>query len=392
MVTRTIDHSFVQRLIDEGQLTEEEAQHAPAVQPADRLPGHPPGPADLTLSHIDRLEFGDTLLACSDGLWHYFTPKEMGAILHALPPREASEMLVSKARQRARGGGDNLSLACCASTRWPDAGALSAPARWRRPPRWPPTAPAAASTSCRARCVRHCAALPRCRCAAASLARRCCAAARAAAAAASSARLGALARTRRCGRAAWRRPTPPRRPVPTRRAAPAAGAARAPRPAWRCARRAAFARRRPCAGPRRASSSRMRAAAPAPRGAAACASARQPETAKRLLAVGLGLLVARFDRRALALRSARARPASCRLGGVRRRRPATAASQARADGHASASGRLMSARCPPRAASSARYSARLHLLQARHRARKLVRQRAFGVEHLGRRPRPTGSA
>ena len=31
--------------------------------------------------------------------------------MHALPPREASEMLVSKARQRARGGGDNLSLA-----------------------------------------------------------------------------------------------------------------------------------------------------------------------------------------------------------------------------------------------------------------------------------------
>jgi len=31
--------------------------------------------------------------------------------VHALPPREASEMLVSKARQRARGAGDNLSLA-----------------------------------------------------------------------------------------------------------------------------------------------------------------------------------------------------------------------------------------------------------------------------------------
>ena len=63
------------------------------------------------MSHIDRLEFGDSLLACSDGLWHYFTPKELGAILNVLPPREASEMMVNKARQRARGGGDNLSLA-----------------------------------------------------------------------------------------------------------------------------------------------------------------------------------------------------------------------------------------------------------------------------------------
>ena len=54
---------------------------------------------------------GDAVLACSDGLWHYFTARELGAIVHALPPREASEMLVNKARQRARGGGDNLSLA-----------------------------------------------------------------------------------------------------------------------------------------------------------------------------------------------------------------------------------------------------------------------------------------
>ena len=51
------------------------------------------------------------MLACSDGLWHYFTPRELGAIVSTLAPREASEMLIAKARQRARGGGDNLSLA-----------------------------------------------------------------------------------------------------------------------------------------------------------------------------------------------------------------------------------------------------------------------------------------
>jgi serine/threonine protein phosphatase PrpC len=51
------------------------------------------------------------VLGCSDGLWHYFSNKELGAIVQALAPREASEMLVTKARQRARGGGDNLSLA-----------------------------------------------------------------------------------------------------------------------------------------------------------------------------------------------------------------------------------------------------------------------------------------
>ena len=65
----------------------------------------------LTQTHLGQLQVGDILLACTDGLWHYFTPKEIGAIVEALPPREASEMLVGKARQRARGGGDNRSLA-----------------------------------------------------------------------------------------------------------------------------------------------------------------------------------------------------------------------------------------------------------------------------------------
>ncbi len=110
MVKRTIDHSFVQRLVDEGQITEEEANTHPQSNLLTGCLGTLQDPP-LTLHHIDRLEIGDSMLACSDGLWHYFTPKELGAIVHTLPPREASEMLVSKARQRARGAGDNISLA-----------------------------------------------------------------------------------------------------------------------------------------------------------------------------------------------------------------------------------------------------------------------------------------
>lgn len=110
MVSRTIDHSFVQRLVNEGQLTEEEANVHPQSNLLTGCLGTMQDPP-LTTGHVDRLELGDTVMACSDGLWHYFTPKEIGAIVHALPPREASEMLVTKARQRARGGGDNLSLA-----------------------------------------------------------------------------------------------------------------------------------------------------------------------------------------------------------------------------------------------------------------------------------------
>lgn len=110
LVSRTLDHSFVQRLVNEGQITEEEANTHPQSNLLTGCLGTQQDPP-LTHHHIDRLEIGDTLLACSDGLWHYFSPRELGAIVQALPPREASEMLIGKARTRAHGGGDNLSLA-----------------------------------------------------------------------------------------------------------------------------------------------------------------------------------------------------------------------------------------------------------------------------------------
>ncbi|MCW7540350.1 protein phosphatase 2C domain-containing protein [Aquabacterium sp. A7-Y] len=110
MLSRTKDHSYVQRLVDDGQISEEEANVHPQSNLLTGCLGTFQDPP-VTLHHFGRLEVGDSLLACSDGLWHYFSPRELGAIVNTLPPREASEMLVSKARQRARGGGDNLSLA-----------------------------------------------------------------------------------------------------------------------------------------------------------------------------------------------------------------------------------------------------------------------------------------
>jgi len=110
LVRRTIDHSYVQRLIDEGKITEAQANTHPQSNLLTGCLGTQADPP-MEVGEIERLEVGDTLLACSDGLWHYLTPKELGAVVNALNPREASEMLISKARQRARGTGDNLSLA-----------------------------------------------------------------------------------------------------------------------------------------------------------------------------------------------------------------------------------------------------------------------------------------
>ncbi len=110
MVSRTMDHSYVQRLIDEGKITDEQANTHPQANLLTGCLGTQADPP-ITLGHIERVQAGDTLMCCSDGLWHYFSPRELGATVQALPPRESCELLVSKARQRARGSGDNLSLA-----------------------------------------------------------------------------------------------------------------------------------------------------------------------------------------------------------------------------------------------------------------------------------------
>ena len=110
MVSRTVDHSYVQRLIDEGQITEEEANNHPQANLLTGCLGTENDPP-VDLHTIRRLQAGDVLLACSDGIWHYFNPEEMASTVSMLTPREACEFLIQKARTRAKGGGDNLSIA-----------------------------------------------------------------------------------------------------------------------------------------------------------------------------------------------------------------------------------------------------------------------------------------
>lgn len=109
LVTRTIDHSYVQTLVDKGELTEEEANVHPQSNILMGCLGTEEAPP-LSQHYIPHLGPGDSLIACSDGVWHYFSPSEMGSALSMLSPREATEFLIQKARSRAHGSGDNLSL------------------------------------------------------------------------------------------------------------------------------------------------------------------------------------------------------------------------------------------------------------------------------------------
>jgi serine/threonine protein phosphatase PrpC len=68
-------------------------------------------PPDLVIADTHELQPDDAFLLCSDGLWAHFADSELGETLARLGPRAASDHLLRLARERARGGGDNLSLA-----------------------------------------------------------------------------------------------------------------------------------------------------------------------------------------------------------------------------------------------------------------------------------------
>ncbi len=109
LVHRTIDHSYVQTLVDKGEITEDEANVHPQSNVLMGCLGTDEAPP-VTRHFIQQLRPDDSLMACSDGVWHYFSASEMGSAMSMLSPREATEFLIQKARSRARGGGDNLSL------------------------------------------------------------------------------------------------------------------------------------------------------------------------------------------------------------------------------------------------------------------------------------------
>lgn len=110
LVRRTKDHSYVQTLVDKGELTEEQAMVHPQSNVLMGCLGTESDPP-IDSHSISQLKTGDAIMLCSDGLWHYFNNAELGTVTAELTPREATEFLISKARSRAQGGGDNISIA-----------------------------------------------------------------------------------------------------------------------------------------------------------------------------------------------------------------------------------------------------------------------------------------
>lgn len=80
VLARSRDHSHVEVLIQEGAITEEEALDHPMRNFVECCIGGDAPVPDMTVTGKQRLEPGDTLLACSDGLWSGLSDADVAAI------------------------------------------------------------------------------------------------------------------------------------------------------------------------------------------------------------------------------------------------------------------------------------------------------------------------
>jgi protein phosphatase len=103
----TEDHSLVGRLLRMGQLTQEEAKNSPQKNLLYKVMGSNP---DIEVDiYENKIEKGDFVLLCSDGLWNYFTDDELKTIITWPGTSEKiTEKLFKMANER--GGKNNITL------------------------------------------------------------------------------------------------------------------------------------------------------------------------------------------------------------------------------------------------------------------------------------------
>jgi protein phosphatase len=101
----TTDHSLVNRLIELGQITPEEAATHPQRNVLYRALGRA---EDLEVdTYLQSLSTDSSLLLCSDGLWGAVSEEAILAIVRAVPsPQSACRRLIALANDR--GGEDNI--------------------------------------------------------------------------------------------------------------------------------------------------------------------------------------------------------------------------------------------------------------------------------------------
>jgi serine/threonine protein phosphatase PrpC len=108
---RSGDAEYVAHLMETENLPEESARKHRQAKLLNNVLGNKHRQPFVLFGLQENLKPGDAFLLCSDGLWSYFADVELASVIAKKSPREAAEMLINKARERAQGKGDNCSMA-----------------------------------------------------------------------------------------------------------------------------------------------------------------------------------------------------------------------------------------------------------------------------------------
>lgn len=102
----TTDHSMVQQMVKIGQITEVQAEGHPNKNIITRALGVAP---EIKLDYIEsKLNEGDSILICTDGLTNYVSSKKICEFYNQFPIEELAGKLVSTAKDM--GGSDNITV------------------------------------------------------------------------------------------------------------------------------------------------------------------------------------------------------------------------------------------------------------------------------------------
>ena len=110
----TVDHTYVQRLVDSGAITADEAEVHPERSVVTQCLGADELPVVEVGESVGELYDGDVLLLCTDGLTGEVEDVDIDAVLRRkLPMAEKAQRLVDEAN--AKGGSDNITVALIAA-------------------------------------------------------------------------------------------------------------------------------------------------------------------------------------------------------------------------------------------------------------------------------------
>lgn len=112
VIARTRDHKLVEDLVDQGEITREEAAASPLSSVLTRaLGGRPPSSIEVEPAAMPKVwkpANGDHIVLCSDGLCDLVTGEEIAGVVEELTPEDAAHELVRMAN--SRGGHDNITV------------------------------------------------------------------------------------------------------------------------------------------------------------------------------------------------------------------------------------------------------------------------------------------